>query len=51
MFSTCFFSFYTQLLFYKKILSMDSHKLLVTFKKDIEDSCMDDCNDELEKYD
>ena len=32
----------------KKILSMDSHKLLVTFKKDIEDSCMDDCNDELE---
>ena len=32
----------------KKILSMDSHKLLVTFKKDIEDACIDDCIAEIE---
>ncbi len=28
----------------KKILSMDSHKLLVTFKGDIENICKDDCD-------
>tara|TARA_Y100000768_G_scaffold348427_1_gene297342 strand:+ start:660 stop:1925 length:1266 start_codon:yes stop_codon:yes gene_type:complete len=32
----------------KKILSMDAHKLLVTFKKDIEDTCINDCNEEIE---
>tara|TARA_B100002052_G_scaffold65368_1_gene58616 strand:+ start:12795 stop:14060 length:1266 start_codon:yes stop_codon:yes gene_type:complete len=32
----------------KKILSMDSHKLLITFKKDIEDACIDDCAAEIE---
>ena len=33
----------------KKILSMDSHKILVTFKKDIESSCETECRAEEEK--
>ena len=27
---------------------MDSHKLLITFKKDIEEACIDDCAAEIE---
>ena len=33
----------------KKMLSMDSHKILVTFKKDIEDSCKVKCDAEIDK--